>query len=213
VFNVLDANGYEGYPKCNLFSLELLRRAGYAVPVQARESGWGYPGADTVTHAAASQKSRDWAISRTKASAEELSGIADRGTPILLSGSGQGEVMGHMAVAERIHSVKRNEAGDIVSVEYSGWEAGGSKASYGRRTWRTTGEPGPGRGGLSHIELLEARPAQEAKTYHPVDGATPGRSFHDAQNRGLSAQESAFLSDVDRRGTIDSDLVTRRDAP
>jgi Rod binding domain-containing protein len=213
VFNVLDANGYEGHPKCNLFALELLRRAGYAVPVQARENGWGYPGADTVTNEAASREARNWAISRTQASAQELASIADRGAPLLLTGSGQGEVMGHMAVAERIHSVKRNEAGDIVSVEYSGWEAGGSKASYGRRTWHTAGEPGPGRGGLSHIEVLEARPAMDVQAYHPVDGATPGRSWQDIENRGRSAQETAHLSDVDRGGTIESDLGTRRDAP
>lgn len=213
VFNVLDANGYKGHPKCNLFALEFLRRAGFAVPVQAREHGWGYPGAEAVTRAASSGQARPWSVLRTGASTEALQGMTEAGTPLLLTGSGNGEVMGHMGIVDRIHSIKRNTAGDIVSVDYSGWEAGGSKAGYARRTWRVAGEPGPGRGGLTRIEILEARPAASAQAYHPMDSAQPGQSLHDLTRREVMAQGTDRFPDVERREIVESDLAARRNTP
>lgn len=214
VFNVLDANGYEGHPKCNLFALELLRRAGFSVPVQAREHGWGYPGAEAVTNAATSGASSPWGVSRTSASQQELAKITDSGKPLLLTGSGQGEVMGHMAVADQIHSVQRDDSGNIVSVEYSGWEAGGSRAAYGRRVWHLAGVSGPGRGGLSRIELVEPRAANQGETYHPIDSALPGKSLHDLASQGGSpAQDPSVSTDVYRRGIIEPEPRSRREAP
>jgi hypothetical protein len=40
-FAVRDARGFEGYYKCNLFALEMTRRAGFEVPLIGRHHGWG----------------------------------------------------------------------------------------------------------------------------------------------------------------------------
>jgi hypothetical protein len=84
-----------------------------------------------------------------------------------------------MAVVDRIHSVKRTENGHIAAIEYSGWEAGGKRASYGRRVWRLEGVSGSGRGGLDRIEVLEPKAASDAGAYHQVGGGLPGASMHD----------------------------------
>lgn len=148
VFNVQDASGYEGHPKCNLFAFEMLRRAGYAVPVRAREHGWGYPGADAVARWSEAGSVDNWATVRTQQSKEQLDTLAKAGVPLMIASSAEGDRAGHMAVVDRIHNIERNEEGKILSVEYSGWEAGTKKASYGRRVWRHESVSGGGRGGL-----------------------------------------------------------------
>jgi Rod binding domain-containing protein len=179
-FNVNDANGYEGFPKCNLFAFEMLRRSGYTVPVTGRSHGWGYMGADAVTGLAQKGQVGEWATVNTGLSREQLDGMAYQGTPLLLTGSGAGDRVGHMAVADRIHSVQRNERGDIVALEYSGWEATGHGASYGRRMWRLEGVQGNGRGGLERIEVLAPRKSSGADdAYVTVGNHHPGASITD----------------------------------
>lgn len=184
-FNVEDANGYEGFPKCNLFAFEMLRRAGYTVPVIGRSHGWGYMGADAATNMASKGQSAEWATVRTGDSQAQLDGAAYGGAPLLLSASGAGDRVGHMAVADRIHSVKRDENGDVVALEYSGWEATTNGASYGRRMWRTEGIEGNGRGGLGQIEILEPKKNDGSirngidGAYVPVGNHRPGASIFD----------------------------------
>ncbi|MBN2528427.1 MAG: rod-binding protein [Deltaproteobacteria bacterium] len=188
-FNVNDANGYEGFPKCNLFAFEMLRRAGYTVPVTGRSHGWGYMGADTVTGLATSGQTENWATVVTDLSRDQLDGKAFSGAPLLLSGSGAGDRVGHMAVADRIHHVQRNDDGAIVALEYSGWEATGNGASYGRRMWRVDGVPGNGRGGLERIEVLEPQKSMgTAEAYVTVGSHRPGASITDkpVSSQGLS---------------------------
>ena len=179
-FNVNDANGYEGFPKCNLFAFEMLRRGGYTVPVTGRSHGWGFVGADTATKMAESGQVGEWANVVTDLSQQQMDGKAYTGSPLLLAGSGAGDRVGHMAVADRIHHLQRNERGDIIALEYSGWEATGSGASYGRRMWRVEGVSGNGRGGLEHIEVLEPHKAGSADdSYVTVGNHRPGASIAD----------------------------------
>lgn len=177
-FNVNDADGYRDYPKCNLFAFEMLRRAGYAVPVHARAHGWGFPGAESTTRRATRGDTAGWATTRTEESVESLDTSAKNGIPLLLTSSAPDERAGHMAVADRIHRIERNSSGNIAVVEYSGWEAGSKRAGYGRRVWRLEGVEGSGRGGLDRIEILEPLPAH-SQVYHPVDTAKPGASIRD----------------------------------
>ncbi|MBN2714795.1 MAG: rod-binding protein [Deltaproteobacteria bacterium] len=188
-FNVNDANGYEGFPKCNLFAFEMLRRGGYTVPITARSHGWGFMGADTTTQMAEKGKVGSWASVITDMSKDQMDGKAYAGVPLLLAGSGAGDKVGHMAVADRIHRVQRNGDGDIVALEYSGWEATGNGASYGRRMWRVEGVAGNGRGGLARIEVLEPKKASAAEQgYVTVGSHRPGASITDKpdSSRGFS---------------------------
>ena len=178
-FNVADAMGYKGYPKCNLFAFEMLRRAGYTVPVRARSRGWGYPGADGTTRIAAKGATGDWSRVRTSESQETLDASARAGIPLLLASSAPEGVAGHMAVADRIHRVERDASGDISVIEYSGWEAGGKKASYGRRVWRVQGIEGQGRGGLDRIEILEPLQAATGGEFQALGSGLPGPSLYD----------------------------------
>jgi Rod binding domain-containing protein len=189
-FNVQDAEGYRGYPKCNLFAFELVRRAGYKVPVLARSHGWGYVGADKTAKLAAEGDVGSWASVRTGLGAEELDRVARQGRPLLLASAAEGDAMGHMAVADRVHEVKRNERGEIAAIEYSGWDAATEGARYGRRMWRLKGVPGVGRGGLSSIQVLEPKPAYGGAQYVSL-GGRPGASVHDgAAATAISAQGS-----------------------
>ncbi|MBN2340627.1 MAG: rod-binding protein [Deltaproteobacteria bacterium] len=192
-FNVQDANGYEGFPKCNLFAFEMLRRAGYTVPVTGRSHGWGYMGADTTTNLAAKGDVNDWATVRTDNTRDQLDGLAYSGVPLLLTSSGAGDRVGHMAVADRIHTVKRDDSGNIVALEYSGWEATTKGASYGRRMWRVEGVPGNGRGGLSSIEILEPKRSDSAAPYIAVGNRHPGASVTDKPE---SSQGSDVTTDI-----------------
>lgn len=179
-FNVNDASGYQGFPKCNLFAFETVRRSGHTVPVVGRSHGWGYMGADAATNLASQGKVDSWAAVRTHDTKEQLDGAAYAGVPLLLASSGSGDKVGHMAVADRIHSVKRNGEGEIVALEYSGWEATTNGASYGRRMWRTEGVQGNGRGGLGRIEIMEPHQNDGSKeVYVTVGGNRPGASVLD----------------------------------
>lgn len=178
-FNVRDADGYKGYPKCNLFAFETLRRAGYTVPVRARDHGWGYPGAGNTTRLSASDNVDNWGRVRTGDSREALDQSALNGVPLLLSSSAPDDKAGHMAVADRIHRVERNEKGDIAVIEYSGWESGSTKASYGRRVWRAEGIEGQGRGGLDRIEIIEPLPASVYGEFQALGKGLPGASVRD----------------------------------
>lgn len=178
-FNVKDAMGYEGYPKCNLFAFEMLRRAGFTVPVHARSHGWGYPGADGTTKLAAKGQIENWGRVRTADSQASLDQTALSGTPLLLSSSAPEEKAGHMAVVDRVHRVERDVAGNIAVIEYSGWESGGKKAGYGRRVWRVEGISGQGRGGLDRIEVIEPLPAAQFGEFQALGRRLPGASVLD----------------------------------
>jgi Rod binding domain-containing protein len=180
-FNVQDADGYKGYPKCNLFAFEMVRRFGSSVPVIARKHGWGYPGADAVAHMAQKGAVEKWASVKTSDSAGALDAIARSGQPLLLTSAADGDAVGHMAVADRIHAVKHDKDGNIEVLEYSGWEATGHGATYGTRVWRLKGIKGPGRGGLNQIEILVAKKADGLENaYVPVNNRTPGVSIQDS---------------------------------
>jgi Rod binding domain-containing protein len=178
-FNVQDALGYQGYPKCNLFAFEMLRRSGYSVPVLAREHGWGYPGADGIAKLSSDGKIDSWGTVRTGDTKEALEAAAAGGKPLLLASSAPDDKAGHMAVADRIHRVERNGAGNIAVIEYSGWEAGGKKASYGRRVWRLSGIDGQGRGGLDRIEVIEPKSAVTVGEFQAQGARLPGASVAD----------------------------------
>jgi len=194
-FNVRDADGYKGHNKCNLFAFELIRRAGYTVPLAARSRGWGYMGADAVArHARAGEV--DWAEVRTRWDAADLDAAASSGEPLLMASSAPGDREGHMGVADRVHSIRRGDDGRIAAVEYSGWEAGASGARYGRHTWRVEGVPGVGRGGLDGIEILAPRMAAEQSPFSIERGARPGASVLDGSYSRKRAQATAARADI-----------------
>jgi hypothetical protein len=212
-FNVEDAAGYEGYPKCNLFAFEMLRRAGYSVPVVARQRGWGFPGADAVTRMANTGDVSKWAQVRSGDSAEALDAIASSGQPLLVTSDGI-DKPGHMAVVDRIHSITRTADGSIASIEYSGWEAGGSRAGYGRHIWRLSSVQGEGLGGLARIEVLKPHQAGNGELFVPFNANLPGASLKDTgatnmQNADNEIQVSGFRADSIDRPNRSSSLSTR----
>lgn len=159
-FNVLDARGYEGYYKCNLFAFEVARRAGYAVPVIPRGRGWGFPGADAVARDAADGGVRGgWAHVATGASASALDrSIREEGRGYMLAGSAPGEAMGHMAVVERVHRVEYGPDGAMRRIVFDGWETSRRGARHlVDRTWNFVGNPGGTnqRNGFDRIEIME----------------------------------------------------------
>lgn len=183
-FNVRDANGYHGYYKCNLFAFEAARRGGFQVPVVARSAGWGFPSSDAVTQDAADgQLDGKWGrvvtgISADKADAAITSG---RGA-FMLTGAGNGERAGHMAVIERVHSLEYDGAGQLQRAVFDGWEArtGGAQHLV-RRSW-TRGPSGARseRGGFQRIEMIELAKADAAAgAERPLDTAAPA-SHNDA---------------------------------
>jgi Rod binding domain-containing protein len=163
-FNVRDANGFEGFYKCNLFALEAARRAGYAVPVQPRYQGWGYPNPDGVVRDAADGRlHEDWARVVTQEGEGSLVASGARGDrAFVLAGSGSLGHAGHMAVVERIRAVEYDAEGLVQRIVFDGWEARSTGAQHLEgRVWSRAGHPSPGaRNGLSQIEVLElARPS------------------------------------------------------
>lgn len=168
-FNVRDANGFEGHYKCNLFALEAARRAGYAVPVQPRYQGWGYPNPDGVVRDAADGRlHEDWARVVTQEGEAPLVASGIRGDrAFVLAGSGSAGHAGHMAVVERIHSVAYDAEGQVQRIVFDGWEARATGAQrIEGRIWSRAGHPTPGaRNGLAQIEVLELK--------RPVSGTTP----------------------------------------
>jgi hypothetical protein len=76
----------------------------------------------------------------------------------LLVGSGRGDKHGHMAVIEQPRSIDYDEAGQIKSISFEGWEAQPDGAKHlSQRTWNRFGEKGaPGdRNGLERIEIIQ----------------------------------------------------------
>jgi flagellar protein FlgJ len=160
-FNVEDANGFEGFYKCNLFALEAARRAGYAVPVQARAHGWGYPNPDGVIRDASDGRmQQDWSRIVTQEGEAPLVAAGERGQrAFVLAGSGSAGHAGHMAVVERIHDVDYDAEGHVERIVFDGWEARarGAQRIEGR-VWTRVGHAEKGaRNGLSQIEVLELR--------------------------------------------------------
>ena len=202
-----DAGGYKGYPKCNLFAFELVRRAGYTVPVRARAHGWSYPGADAVARMAKEGETGGWGIVRTADDAAQLDATALSGVPLVLASAADGGAVGHMAVADRIHDIKRDAEGNITSLEYSGWDAASRGSRYARRIWRVAGVSGEGRGGLSDIQILQPTVAGgEGAQFVPL-GGRPGASIQDASRISTDpAQERVSKTDLiieDVSGVLD----------
>lgn len=185
-FNVADALGYRGYYKCNLFALEMARRAGYEVPVVGRARGWGYPGPTSITEDAAADRRMEgeWSRVVTGVSGESLDGALRAGQrAFMLVGASTGERQGHMAVLERVHRLDYAADGRVQRVEFDGWEARGDGARHlVRRTWNLEGVgggPDP-RGGFGRIEVLELQRADRgARAEVVVGGGNPGASVRD----------------------------------
>lgn len=168
-FNVNDAQGYHGYYKCNLFALELARRAGLEVPVVGRPRGWGYPGPTRLTEDAQDdgRLEGDWARVVTGESAAALDQGAREGTrAFALVGSATEGHAGHMAVVERVHEVRYGVDGGLERIVFSGWEARENGAEHlSRRTWNRWGHPGGemARNGFQGIEILELKAAPDGR--------------------------------------------------
>lgn len=179
-FAVRDARGFEGYYKCNLFALEMTRRAGFEVPLIGRHHGWGYPAPTALALDAADGSMRaGWARVASTASPESLdSAIVSGRSAFVLVGSEHDGHRGHMGVVERVHEIRRDEDGTITSITFDGWEGRSTGAMHlTRRTWAVAGHrAGPeGRGGLGSIEVLELqRPEAGEALEHPLHRGAPG---------------------------------------
>lgn len=163
-FSVEDAAGFQGSYKCNLFALETARRAGYAVPVQAREQGWGYPDPNSLVRDI-SQDGRlrgDWAHIATGNTPETFNSLLERGGGVMLVGSGSEGRSGHMGVVERIHEIEYAQDGSVRRIVFDGWEARQNGAQHlERRTWNLHGHPGGtnARNGFQRVEILQLKSA------------------------------------------------------
>jgi Rod binding domain-containing protein len=162
---VQNANGYQGYYKCNLFALEVARRAGLQVPGTG-DARLSYPSTNRLTQDASDGVlETGWAKVVTGASPTAMQDALQSGeAAFLLVGSGTGERHGHMAVVERPKSIEYDADGQVQRVVFDGWEAQPSGARHlTERAWNRVGNPGnPGdRNGLSRIEIIQlSRPAQ-----------------------------------------------------
>jgi hypothetical protein len=164
---VRDARGYQGYYKCNLFALELARRAGFSVPVIGRARGWGFPAPNRLARDAADGRLEGgWASVATGEDAAALDRDVRRGArAFALVGEATGERAGHMAVIERVHEVRYGDDGRVDRIVFSGWEARERGAQHlTRRTWNRVGHPGgtQARNGFERIEILQLRQAAGA---------------------------------------------------
>jgi Rod binding domain-containing protein len=173
--NLRDLRGYQGYYKCNLFALEVARRAGFDVPIQPRETGMGYPLSNQITaDAADGRMERGWARVVTSASPASLDrGLSDGNRALMLTGAGHDGARGHMAVVEKIHSIDRASDGSIERIVFDGWEARPDGARHLReRTWNAQGSRGghDPRNGFERIEILELqRPDAAAHGSRPAN--------------------------------------------
>ena len=146
-------NGYQGYYKCNLFAFELARRAGLDTPQEL-------PSSNRLTQDASDGSiETGWAKVATGASPASMQDALRAGeAAFLLVGSGHGERHGHMAMIEKPTAVDYDEAGQIRSISFEGWEAQPDGAKHlASRTWNRYGEKGaPGdRNGLDRIEIIQ----------------------------------------------------------
>jgi hypothetical protein len=184
VFSVLDADGYEGFFKCNLLAFELAYRAGLRVPVISRGRGWAYPGPLAVARMIeGGGVVGGWARLLDGATLEQL---LDAEGALLLVGVGVGGRYGHMGVVDVLHDIER--ASDAVTrVEYTGWEANVERASYRRRTWRLD------RFAAIHLLALDEPAASERQVV--VVGPPPDwPSLADARRVGPGALVDAALA-------------------
>jgi Rod binding domain-containing protein len=154
------ANGYRGYYKCNLFAFELARRAGLEVPQLEGGKALDFPSSNRLTQDA-SDGSLDtgWAKVATGASPAAMQDALRAGeAAFLLVGSGHGERHGHMAIVEQPRAIDYDEAGQIRSISFQGWEAQPDGAKHlTTRTWNRTGNSGgpADRNGLDRIEIIQ----------------------------------------------------------
>lgn len=164
-FSVRDAQGYRDAYKCNLFALEAARRAGFQVPLVARAHGWGFPTSNTVTEDAADHTLKDqWAEVVSPERVAQVTSMLERGEAgVLLTGGAEDGRHGHMAVVERIHSVKLGKDGQVERIEFDGYEARVNGAEHLlHRTWNRFGhgqDQGSARNGFGSIQILALRPA------------------------------------------------------
>ena len=194
-FSVRDANGYQGYYKCNLFAFEMARRAGLQVPVVAREAGWGFPSSNRVTQDASDGSlNAGWAKVATGASPAAMKEVLRAGeAAFLLVGSGQGDRHGHMAIIENPKTIEYDAEGQVQRVVFDGWEAQPSGAKHlQERAWNRLGSPGqPGdRNGLTRIEIIQLN--------RPNPGERVERTLSDTAN---SSQLDSVSSIEPRRPT------------
>jgi hypothetical protein len=171
---VENANGYRGYYKCNLFAFEVARRAGLAVPEDARTGTVLLSSSNRLTQDASDGSLESgWAKVATGASPAVMQDALHAGeAAFLLVGSGRGEKHGHMAVIEKPRSIDYDESGQIRSITFEGWEAQPDGAKHlTQRTWNRFGEKGaPGdRNGLERIEIIQLGP----KHVHPHADTNP----------------------------------------
>jgi Rod binding domain-containing protein len=165
-FSVLDAQGFRDNYKCNLYALEAARRAGFQVPLVARAQGWGFPTSNTITEDAADGQLRDgWADVVAPEHVQEVGRLLERGeAAVILSGGGDDGRHGHMAVVERIHSIKVGKDGRIQHIEFDGYEARVDGAQHlTRRSWNLYGhgqDERAARNGFGRIEMLTLRQAR-----------------------------------------------------
>lgn len=198
-FNVGDAAGFEGRYKCNLFAFEMVRRAGFQVPLMPRTRGWGYPHPDAVTADAIDGRlQRDWGRVATGESAEEIDAAIRQGErAFLLTGAGRDGHAGHMAVIERVHSISYDEQGRVEQIVFDGWEArvGGAR-HLERRTWNRYGHRGGHdvRGGLARIELIELLAPPDGQPQELPLSSRVGASVHDSEITDETATEGTVAA-------------------
>ena len=186
-FNVRDAAGFEGRYKCNLFAFEMVRRAGFQVPLMPRTRGWGYPHPDAVTVDAADGRLRhDWGRVATGESAADIDrSITEGSRAFMLTGSGRDGHAGHMAVVERVHEVAYDADGRIERVVFDGWEARvGGAQHLERRTWNRYGNPGGNlaRNGFDQIEVVELLAPRGGQPGELPMSRRVGASVHDLED-------------------------------
>jgi Rod binding domain-containing protein len=169
-FAVEEAGGYTDAFKCNLFAFEAARRAGFAVPVINRDSGYGFPTSNAVTTDAQDGSLRgNWADVVAPQRIREVKDKLDRGeVALMLTGAGTEGRHGHMAVVEKIHDVQFDENGELSRIEFDGYEARQDGAQHlTRRSWNLKGhgeDSKLARNGFGRIELLSLRPSATPQT-------------------------------------------------
>ncbi|MEM7446639.1 MAG: rod-binding protein [Myxococcota bacterium] len=184
-FNVQDAGGYQGQYKCNLFTMELARRAGFSVPVAPRAHGWGYPAPNGLTTSIEDgEVPKGWGRVVTGASATSIDQeiLQGRRAFMLTGSAAHPERAGHMGIVERVHSIDYDSSGAIQKIVYDGWEARVDGARHlTRRTWNRTGTFGgtDPRGGFSRIEIIELRRSTSMEDAEVPLSGTPGASNSD----------------------------------
>ena len=176
--SVENANGYQGYYTCNLFAFEVARRAGLAVPEDARTGTLQLSSSNRLTQDASDGSLESgWAKVATGASPAVMQDALHAGeAAFLLVGSGRGDRHGHMAVIEQPHSIDYDESGQIRSISFEGWEAQPDGAKHlTQRTWNRFGEKGgpSDRNNLERIEIIQLAP----KVAQPHANTEPQRQI------------------------------------